>query len=74
MPVWPAPKKKVTPDVTSAMNFPASILKTFPWLLEKRLFYGLFHIGERSALKNGLKMKKPAISVLNAAIKFSGAL
>ena len=69
-----APKKRVTRDVTSAMNFPAGILKTFRWLLEKRLFYGPFRIGERSALKSGLKMKKPAIFVLNAAIKFSGAL
>ena len=34
----------------------------------------LFHIGERLVLKNGFKMKKPAIFVLNAAIEFSGVL
>ena len=70
----PAQERKVTPDVINAMNFLASILKIFPWLLAKRLFYGLFRIGERSVLKNGFKMKKLAIFVLNAAIKFSGAL
>ena len=56
------------------MNFLASTLKIFQWLLAKRLFCGLFRIGERLVLKNGFKMKKPAIFVLNAAIKFSGAL
>ncbi len=35
---------------------------------------GLFRIGERSVLKNVFKMKKPAIFVLNAAIKFLGVL
>ena len=69
-----APRERATLDVISAMNFLASILKIFPWLLAKRLFYGLFHIGERSVLRNGFKMKKPAIFVLNVAIKFSGAL
>jgi len=34
----------------------------------------LFHIGERLVLKNGFKMKKPAIFVLNAVIEFSGAV
>ena len=70
----PAQEREVTPDVINAMNFLVSILKIFPWLLAKRLFYGLFRIGERLVLKNGFKMKKPAIFVLNAAIKFSGAL
>jgi len=70
----PAQERKVTPDVINATNFPVSILKIFPWLSAKRLFYGLFRIGERSVLKNGLKMKKPAIFALNTAIRFSGAL
>jgi len=70
----PAPRKRATLDVISAMNFLVSILTIFQWLLAKRLFYGLFHIGERSVLRNGFKMKKSAIFVLNAAIKFSGAL
>jgi hypothetical protein len=38
------------------------------------LLCGPFHIGERSVLKNGCKMKKPAMSVPNAAIKCSGVL
>ena len=43
-------------------------------MIEGRLFYGLFHIGERSVLRNGFKMKKPALFVLNVAIKFTGVL
>jgi hypothetical protein len=35
---------------------------------------GLFRIGVRLVLKSGFKMKRPAISVLSAAINFSGAL
>jgi len=70
----PAPKKRVTLDVINAMNFPASTLTIFQWLLAKRSCYGLFRIGESLVLKNGLKMKKPAMFVLNVAIKFSGAL
>jgi hypothetical protein len=70
----PAHERKVTPDVINAMSFLVSILIIFPWLLAKRLFCGLFRIGERLVLKNGFKMKKPAIFVLNAAIEFSGAL
>jgi len=66
-----AQERKVTPDVINAMNFLVSILKIFQWLLAKRLFYGLFRIGESLVLKNRLKMKKPAIFVLNVAIKFS---
>jgi hypothetical protein len=31
-----ARKIKDMPDAINAMNFPASILKIFPWLLEKR--------------------------------------
>ena len=69
-----ASKKKVTLDVTSATNFLVSILIIFLWLLAKRLFCGLFRIGESLVLKNGFKMKKPAIFVQNAAIKFSGVL
>ena len=34
----------------------------------------LFRMGERLVLKNGFKMKKPAIFVLNVAIEFSGVL
>jgi hypothetical protein len=70
----PAQGGKVTPDVISAMNFLVPILKIFPWLSAKGLFCGLFRIGERWVLKNGFKMKKPAMFVLNAAIKSSGAL
>jgi hypothetical protein len=69
-----AQERKVTPDVINVINFLVSILKIFLWLLAKRLFYGLFRIGERWVLKNGFRMKKPVMSVLNAAIKFSGAL
>jgi hypothetical protein len=68
-----AQERKVTPDVTNAMNFLVSILKIFPWLLAKRLSYGLFRIGEKWVLKNGFKMKKRAMFVLNAATEFSGA-
>ena len=69
-----AQERKVTPDDINAMNFLVSILKIFPWLWAKRLFYGLFRIGEKWVLKNGFKMKKPAIFVQNVAIKFFGAL
>jgi hypothetical protein len=69
-----AQERKVSPDVINALDFLASILKIFPWLLAKRLFCGLFRIGERLVLRNGFKMKKPAIFVLNAAIRFSGVL
>jgi hypothetical protein len=69
-----AQERKVTPDVINAMNSLANTLTIFQWLLAKRLFYGLFRIGESLVLKNGLEMKKPAIFVLNAAIKYSGAL
>jgi len=58
----------------NAMNFPVSILKIFPWLLGKRSFYGLSPIDGKWVLKNGFKMKKPVIFVLNAAIKFFVAL
>jgi len=69
-----AQERKVTQDVINAMSFLVSIFIIFPWLLARKLFYGLFRIGERLVLKSGFKMKKPAIFVLNAAIKFSGAL
>ena len=65
---------KATPDVINAMSFLASISIIFPWLSAKRLFCGPFRTGERLALKNGFKMKKPAIFALNAAIRSSGAL
>jgi hypothetical protein len=70
----PAQERKVTADVINAMNFLVSILKIFPWPLAKRLFCGLFRIGERLVLKNGFKMKKPAIFVLSARIESSGVL
>jgi len=34
----------------------------------------LFRVGERLVLKNGFRMRKLAILVLSAAIKFSGVL
>ena len=52
-------------------EFPCQHIENFPMTVGKRLFYGLFRIGERSVLKSGFKMKKPAIFALNAAIKFS---
>jgi hypothetical protein len=70
----PAQGRKVIRDAINVTNFLVSILKIFQWLLARRLFYGLFRIGERWVLKNGSKMKKPAIFVLDAAIKLSGAL
>jgi len=69
-----APRKRATLDAISAINFLANTLKLFQWLWAKRLFYGLFRIGERLVLKSGFKMKRLAIFVLNAAIRFSGAL
>jgi hypothetical protein len=42
--------------------------------LAKRLFCGLFRIGERLVLKNGFKMKQFAIFVRGAEIEFSGVL
>jgi len=68
-----AQDRKVTLGVINAMNFLVSLLKIFPWLWAKRLSCGLFRIGERLVLKNGFKMKKPAIFALNVAIKYSGA-
>jgi hypothetical protein len=70
----PVHERKVIPDAIYVTNFLVGILKIFPWLSAKRLFCGLFRIGERWGLKNGLKMKRPAIFVLNAAIEFSGVL
>ena len=55
-------------------EFPCQHIENFPMTVGKRLFCGLSHIGERLVPKSGFKMKKPAIFVLNAAIKFSGAL
>jgi hypothetical protein len=69
-----AQKRNVILDAINAISFLVSILKNFPWPLAKRLFCGLFHIGERLELKNGFKMRRLAIFVLSAAIKFSGAL
>lgn len=69
-----APKKKVTPAVTSVRPFPASTLIISPWLLEKKLFYGPFLTDARLVLKNGCRMRKPATVVRNAATRFSGAL
>ena len=74
VPSRPVPRKKVMKDATNAMSFLVGMLKIFPWLLARRLFCELFRIGERLVPKNGFKMKKHAILVLNAAIKFSGAL
>ena len=45
-----------------------------PWLLIKRQFYGASHVDEKSVLKNGFVVKKPAIFVLNVATKFFGVL
>jgi hypothetical protein len=70
----PAQERKVTPDVTNATSFLVGILKFSPWRSAKRSFCGLFRTGERSALKSGFKMKKPATFVLNVGINFSGAL
>jgi hypothetical protein len=69
----PVQERKVTLDVINVMNFLVAILKNFPCLLAKRLFYGLFRIGEKWVPKNGFKMKRPAMFVQNAATKFSGA-
>jgi hypothetical protein len=69
-----AQKRKDTQGVIKAMNFPVSTLTISPWLLARRLFSGLSPIDERSELKNGFLMKKPAIFVPHAAIKFSEAL
>jgi hypothetical protein len=49
-------------------------IENFPMTVGKRVILGLFRIGERSVLKNGFRMRRPAIFVPNAAIKFSGAL
>jgi hypothetical protein len=69
-----AQKAKDTQGVMNAMNFPVTTLTISPWLLVRRLFSGLSRIDERSELKDGFKMKKPAIFVQHAVIKFSGAL
>jgi hypothetical protein len=68
-----AQKTKDTQGVMNAMNFPVTTLTISPWLLVRRLFSGLSRIDERSELKNGFKMKKPATFVPNAATKFSEA-
>jgi hypothetical protein len=69
-----AQKRKGTPGVINAVNFPVTTLTISPWPLARRLFSGLYRIDESSVLKNGFKTKKHAIFVQNAAIKFSGAL
>jgi len=65
-------RKRATLDVISAMNFLANTLTISQRPLAKRLFCGLFHIGERWGLYGGFKMKKTAMFALNAAIKFTG--
>jgi hypothetical protein len=69
-----AQERKGTPDVINAISFLVSILRIFPWLWAKKLFCGPFPIGERWGLKNGFRMRKPVMFVLDAGIKFSGAL
>ena len=55
-------------------EFPCRHIDNFPMTVGKKVILRASRIGERWVLKSGLKMKKPAIFVPNAAIKFSGAL
>lgn len=68
-----APKKRVRQVVTSAMIFLASTSIISLWPLVRKSFCGLSRIDENSELKNGFEMKRPAIYVQNAAIRFFAA-
>ncbi len=72
-PIKACTREKDMRGVTSAMSFLAHTWRTFPWLSARRLFCGLFRIGESLEPKNGFKMKRPDIFARNAGTRFSGA-
>jgi hypothetical protein len=55
-------------------EFPCQHIENFPMAVGKKVILRLSRTCVRSVLKNGSKMKKTAICVLNAVTKFSGVL